>query len=66
MDEDKKITDINVELSIAVNLLRHQHLTKLLLDELKNASLSRIINTASHFAGGLDNEKTNLLLVHNS
>ncbi len=50
----KKLTDINVEQTFAVNVLGHQFLTQLLLDELKNAAPSRIINTASHFAGGLD------------
>ena len=50
----KKLTDINVEQTFAVNVLGHQLLTQLLLDELRNAAPSRIINTASHFAGGLD------------
>lgn len=50
----KKLTDINVEQTFAVNVLGHQLLTQLLLDELKSASPSRIINVASHFAGGLD------------
>jgi len=50
----KKLTDINVEQTFAVNVLGHQLLTKLLINELKSASPSRIINTASHFAGGLD------------
>jgi len=49
----KKLSELNVEHSFAVNVLGHQLLTKLLLDELRNASPSRIINTASHFAGGL-------------
>lgn len=55
----KKLTDINVEQTFAVNVLGHQLLTQLLLDELKNASPSRIINTASHFAGGLDIDDIN-------
>lgn len=50
----KKLTDINVEQTFTVNVLGHQLLTHLLIDELKNASPSRIINVASHFAGGLD------------
>jgi len=50
----KKLTDIKVEQTFAVNVLGHQLLNQLLLDELKNAAPSRIINTASHFAGGLD------------
>ena len=55
----KKLTDINVEQAFAVNVLGHQLLTQLLLDELKNAAPSRIINTASHFAGGLDIDDIN-------
>ena len=50
----KKLTDINVEQTFSVNVLGHQLLTKLLLDELRIAAPSRIINVASHFAGGLD------------
>ncbi|MDZ7623837.1 MAG: SDR family NAD(P)-dependent oxidoreductase [Ignavibacteriaceae bacterium] len=55
----KKLTDINVEQTFAVNVLGHQLLTELLLNELRNAAPSRIINTASHFAGGLDIEDIN-------
>jgi NAD(P)-dependent dehydrogenase (short-subunit alcohol dehydrogenase family) len=55
----KKLTDINVEQTFAVNVLGHQLLTQLLLDELKYAAPSRIINTASHFAGGLDIDDLN-------
>lgn len=55
----KKLTDINVEQTFTVNVLGHQLLTQLLLDELKNAAPSRIINTASHFAGGLDIDDIN-------
>ncbi len=50
----KKLTEINVELTFAVNVIGHQLLTQLLLPELKNAAPSRIISTASHFAGHLD------------
>ena len=49
----KKLTDINVEQTFTVNVLGHQFLTQLLLNELRNAAPSRVINTASHFAGGL-------------
>lgn len=49
----KKLTDINVEQTFAVNVLGPQLLTKLLIDALRNGSPSRIINTASHFTGGL-------------
>ncbi|MCK7516867.1 MAG: SDR family NAD(P)-dependent oxidoreductase [Ignavibacteriales bacterium] len=55
----KRLTDINVEQTFAVNVLGHQLLTQLLLDELKNAAPSRIINTASHYAGGLDIDDIN-------
>ncbi|MBN8706925.1 MAG: SDR family NAD(P)-dependent oxidoreductase [Bacteroidetes bacterium] len=57
--KSKKFTDINVEQTFAVNVLGHHLLTKLLLTELRNASPSRIINTASHFAGGLDSDDIN-------
>jgi retinol dehydrogenase 12 len=55
----KKLTDINVEQTFAVNVLGHHLLTQLLLNELKNAAPSRIINVASHFAGGLDIDDLN-------
>jgi NAD(P)-dependent dehydrogenase (short-subunit alcohol dehydrogenase family) len=55
----KKLTNINVEMTFAVNVLGHHLLTKLLLDQLKNAAPSRIINTASHYAGGLDIDDIN-------
>lgn len=55
----KKFTDINVEQTFAVNVLGHHLLTKLLIDELKNAAPSRTINVASHFAGGLDIDDIN-------
>ncbi len=55
----KKLTDIGVEQTFAVNVLGHHLLTHLLLDELKNAAPSRIINTASHYAGGLDIDDIN-------
>ena len=55
----KKLTDIHVEQTFAVNVLGHQLLTHLLINELKSAAPSRIINTASHFAGGLDIDDIN-------
>jgi len=55
----KKFTELNVEQTFAVNVLGHHLLTKLLLDELRNAAPSRIINTASHYAGGLDIDDIN-------
>lgn len=55
----KKLTELNVEQTFAVNVLGHHLLTKLLLDELRNAAPSRIINTASHYAGGLDIDDIN-------
>jgi len=55
----KKLTDINVEQTFTVNVLGHQLLTQMLLNELRNAAPSRIINTASHFAGGLDIDDIN-------
>lgn len=55
----KKLTEIGIEQTFAVNVLGHQLLTELLLDELKKAAPSRIINVASHFAGGLDIDDIN-------
>ena len=55
----KKLTELNVEQTFAVNVLGHQLLTQLVLDELKSAGRSRIINVASHFAGGLDLDDIN-------
>ncbi|WP_337873260.1 SDR family NAD(P)-dependent oxidoreductase [Ignavibacterium sp.] len=55
----KRLNELGAEYTFAVNVLGHQLLTQLLLDELKNASPSRIINVASHFAGGLDIDDIN-------
>ncbi len=55
----KKLNKINVEQTFAVNVLGHQLLTQLLLIELRNAAPSRIINVASHYAGGLDIDDIN-------
>lgn len=55
----KKLNELGVEYTFAVNVIGHQLLTQLLLDELKNAAPSRIINVASHFAGGLDIDDIN-------
>jgi NAD(P)-dependent dehydrogenase (short-subunit alcohol dehydrogenase family) len=55
----KKLSDLGVEYTLTVNVLGHQLLTHLILDELKNAAPSRIITVASHFAGGLDIDDIN-------
>lgn len=55
----KVISEFDVETTFAVNVIGHQLLTKLLIDKLKNGSPSRIINVASHFAGGLDIDDIN-------
>lgn len=55
----RKLTDINVEQTFAVNVLGPHLLTRLLLSELRKEAPSRIINVASHFAGGLDIDDIN-------
>lgn len=55
----KKFNELGIEYTFAVNVLGHHFLTKLLLEELKNAAPSRIINVASHFAGELDIDDIN-------
>ncbi len=57
--KNKKLSELGVEYTFTVNVLGHQLLTHLLIDELKNAAPSRIINVASHFAGGLDIDDIN-------
>lgn len=57
--KSKQISELGVEMTFAVNVLGHQLLTELLLDELKKATPSRIINVASHYAGGLDIDDIN-------
>jgi len=54
MSQSKKLNDDGVEMTFAVNVLGHHLLTKLLVDSLRKASPSRIINVASDYAGGLD------------
>lgn len=51
--DKKEISEFGTEMTFAVNVIGHQLLTKLLVDKLKKGSLSKIINVASHFAGGL-------------
>ncbi len=53
---DKVLSSFNEEMTFSVNVLGHQLLTKLLVDLLKKGSPSRIINVASHFAGGLETD----------
>lgn len=59
----KKLIDSKVEQTFGVNVLGHHLLTKLLLDELQTAAQSRIINVASHFAGGLDIDDINFNII---
>ena len=59
MSLTKKLTDSGAEMTFAVNVIGHHLLTKLLVDPLKNASSSRIINVASDYAGGLDLDDIN-------
>jgi retinol dehydrogenase 12 len=59
MSQSKNLNDNGVEMTFAINVLGHHLLTKLLIDLLKNASPSRIINVASDYAGGLDLEDIN-------
>ena len=59
MSQTKKLTDRGVEMTFAVNVIGHHLLTKLLVDPLKNASPSRIVNVASDYAGGLDLDDIN-------
>lgn len=55
----KTLTEQKVEQTFCVNVLGHHLLTHLLIDVLKKGSPSRIINVASHFAGGLDIDDIN-------
>lgn len=57
--KQRKITPIGVEETFAVNVVGHQLLTSLLVPALAVAAPSRIINVASHYAGGLDPDDIN-------
>lgn len=59
MSQSKNLNDNGVEMTFTINVLGHHLLTKLLVDLLKNAAPSRIINVASDYAGGLDLEDIN-------
>jgi len=59
MSQSKNLNDNGVEMTFAINVLGHHLLTRLLVELLKNASPSRIINVASDYAGGLDLEDIN-------
>ena len=59
MSQTKKLNDKGAEMTFAVNVLGHHLLTKLLVEFLKKASPSRIINVASDYAGGLDLDDIN-------
>lgn len=59
MSQTKRLNDKNVEMTFAVNVVGHHLLTKLLVDSLKIASSSRIINVASDYAGELDLDDIN-------
>ena len=54
MSQSKNLNDNGVEMTFAINVLGHHLLTRLLVDLLKNARPSRIINVASDYAGRLD------------
>ncbi|AFH47770.1 Dehydrogenase [Ignavibacterium album JCM 16511] len=51
--KSKQIFELGVEMTFAVNVVGQHFLTNLLIEELKNAAPSRIINVASHYASGL-------------
>lgn len=57
--KSKKLSQLGIEMTFAVNVVGPHLLTNLLLDELKKAAPSRIINVASHYAGGLDIDDIN-------
>ncbi|MBS3945798.1 MAG: SDR family oxidoreductase [Melioribacter sp.] len=59
--DKKQISDFGAEMTFSVNVIGHQLLTKLLIDKLKNGAPSRIINVASHFAGGLEIDDVNFV-----
>ena len=49
MSQSKNLNDNGVEMTFAINVLGHHLLTRLLVDFLKNARPSRIINVASDY-----------------
>lgn len=57
--EKKEISSLGVEMTFAVNVIGHQLLTKLLFNKLRHGAPSKIINVASHFAGGLEIDDIN-------
>jgi NAD(P)-dependent dehydrogenase (short-subunit alcohol dehydrogenase family) len=59
MSKEKRLNNFGVEQTFAVNVLGHHYLIHQLVDLLKNARPSRIINVASDYAGGLDLDDIN-------
>ena len=59
MSKEKKLNGLGVEMTFAVNVLGHHYLIHQLVDLLKNARPSRIINVASDYASGLDLDDIN-------
>lgn len=57
--KQRNVTAIGAEETFAVNVVGHQLLTSLLVPALAAAAPSRIVNVASHYAGGLDLDDIN-------